>query len=48
MASASVRELEAAIDEHIRHRKEAPARFAWKAEGLASLKKINFGEHYVR
>lgn len=38
---ASVRELEAAIDEHIRRRNEAPTRFVWKAEGMAILAKIN-------
>ena len=37
----SVRELEAAIDEHIRRRNEAPTRFVWKAERLAILEKIN-------
>jgi len=37
----SVRELEKAIDEHIRHHNEAPKRFVWKAEGLAILEKIN-------
>ena len=37
----SVRDLEKAIDEHIRRRNEAPTRFVWKAEGLAILEKIN-------
>ena len=37
----SVRELESAIDEHIRIHNKAPKRFEWKAEGLAILSKIN-------
>ena len=36
-----VRELEEAIDEHIRRHNEAPKRFVWKAEGLEVLGKIN-------